>query len=177
MAKLQLTPDWMIGPKNAGKAVALWLTLAIVVVIGFWYLSSGGLAAVGEVGNQTIEVTDSTDSVWVDIETNENATDSDVATIAFTNESSGTEELSETTTLASNTTVSETFDADDLNGTANYTVTVEAEETAVENVTVGVTDESGGVAGAVEGNEAEVGVGVLAIVAILAGIVLARDES
>ncbi|MFC3957876.1 hypothetical protein [Halovivax cerinus] len=176
MAKIQLTPDWLIGPKSAGKALVMWLAIIAVVLGAVYVVSTGGLGAVGEVGNETISVTNSTDSVYVDVTGNENVTDGMNATISVTNES-GSFVADREITLADNATTSTTIDADDIEK-GNYTVIVEAEQTAVESVEIGTIEkESGGVPGAVEDNAAEIAVALVGVVALLVGVVLARDAS
>jgi len=56
MAKLQLTPDWMIGPKNAGKALVLWLLIAVAVIGAVWFVSQGARGAEARVANETFDV-------------------------------------------------------------------------------------------------------------------------
>jgi hypothetical protein len=154
--------------------------LALVVALGLT-AGVGTVAAVEEVENSTVTVTNDTDSVYADVAWNETAGTDNVTADVYLEDSDGTEVASRTINAVDNDSVLTEFDADsnDLNAT-DYTVRVEVadgESGYVESVEVGTFEQVAGGGGIADG-ALSLGVGP-AIVGLLgaAGIGILRGRN
>ena len=168
------------GPRTALKAFVIWTVILLLLVGGMVYVAQGVIAeedALEELDNESIEVDNATDLIYVDIETTENATNESVAEVEIEDDD-GELALDDEIALEEDALVTTEYNVSEEeieNG--NYTVYVFGDDDEIDEISIGTTDESsGGVAiGGQEfekSNLAAAGIGVVLIA--LFGVVLAR---
>ncbi|WP_254861734.1 DUF4925 domain-containing protein [Halovivax gelatinilyticus] len=178
----------MIGRLTPGDFTAylvVWLIVLAALVGGIVYVASGGAVAedgdheLDEFTNETVELTNATAYVYVDLETNETIGDNATAIVEIDN-ASGELVIDDELDLEADETISAEYEMDeydDLDRDSNVTVTVFADDGDLDDAEIGTVDESGGgVIG--DASSRDLGIGAIGVLIGIVGVgLLARGAN
>jgi flagellar hook assembly protein FlgD len=169
------------------RAKTIGSAALLVIVTALTMFGAAGVGAADEVGNETVEVTNETESIVVDVSFNDSAGDDNVSVAVDVEDSNGTVVDNTTIDGVNDGWASATINASEYE-TGNYTVVADATvpdptnatystgSDYVDRVDIATQDAAGGGGGVLSGG-GDLGAGAIAaLVVIGAAIVAKRDD-